>query len=259
MEGWLDMAFDLADLAAQIALPRFGRGALHATVKHDGSPVTDVDLAVERRLRGEIARRCPEHSVVGEELGVSGDGAWRWYVDPIDGTAPYLAGDRSWMTLIALTRDGEIVVGVADAPARGERWWASRGGGAYCNGSPLRVSTGTALEQATVADDWRRSIAGGVADGPLGALAASGGSTYPFRHHSFLAVAAGRADVAVVSKCGPWDYAAPKLIVEEAGGTFTDFAGQPNIDAGRAVVTNGHVHREVLDLLSPFRTDTEDG
>src|SRR5437660_12305507 len=100
----LDLALELADMAAQIAIPRFRDRRFTVTIKPDGSPVTDVDQAVERALRERIAERRPDHAVLGEEYGVTGDSEWRWYLDPIDGTSRFVEGDPNWMTFVALGR-----------------------------------------------------------------------------------------------------------------------------------------------------------
>src|SRR5690348_15360826 len=130
MRAELDLAFGLADLAASISLVRFQAQQFTVTIKPDGSPVTDVDVAVEDALRERLAQERPDQMVTGEERGTTGHSGWRWYLDPIDGTESYVNGDPKWMTLIALARDDQVMVGVADVPALGHRAWAARGGGA---------------------------------------------------------------------------------------------------------------------------------
>jgi len=121
------------------------------TTKPDGSPVTDVDVAIETALRASLARDRPGDMVTGEELGDTGPAARRWYLDPIDGTKRFIAGDPAWMTLIALAVDDRLVLGIVDFPALGERWWAVRGRGAFHDGRRLRVSTRARLADATSA------------------------------------------------------------------------------------------------------------
>ncbi|MGH2892754.1 MAG: inositol monophosphatase family protein [Solirubrobacteraceae bacterium] len=130
----LGLALELADIAAAIALPRFGDRDFTVTIKPDGSPVTDVDRAVERALRERLARRRHDHAVLGEEYGAAGDSEWCWYLDPIDGTSRFVEGDAGWMTLVALGHGQEVTVGVISTPARSHRWWASRGEGAFGDG-----------------------------------------------------------------------------------------------------------------------------
>lgn len=251
-DGLLDelaLAQELAELGAEIALPRFRDRDFTVTIKPDGSPVTDVDQAVEQALRGRIAESHPDHAVTGEEYGATGDSDWRWYLDPIDGTKHYVAGDPLWMVLVALAYRDRVQVGVVIFPALGQRWWAARGHGAFHDGERIAVSRTARLRDAVVADDWRQTLANGVTDHPLAALAARAGGVLPHEGYNFLSVAAGRADVALGLGAFSWDYAPATVIVQEAGGRFTDFDGGPRFDARRAVVTNGLLHDEVLAAL----------
>lgn len=253
LDADLELAFDLARLAGSIAVSRFRDQNFAVSEKADGSPVTEVDRAVEAALRERLARERPEHAINGEEHGRRGSSAHCWYLDPIDGTTRFIRGDPRWMTLIALAVGGRIVLGVVALPALGERWWASHGGGAFHDGHRVTVSDINRLTDATVNDDWRESLAHGETDTPLAAVAARCGRVRPHHGHSFLALAAGEVDVAVQIGSHPWDHAPVKIIVEEAGGTFTDFEGGDRIDTGRVVATNGHLHRDVLDVLSPWQ------
>lgn len=246
----LDLAIELADLAASISLPRFTRQEFTVTIKPDGSPVTDVDVQIEDALRDRLARERPDHMITGEERGTSGSSSWRWYLDPIDGTQSFITADPKWMTLIALARDDRVILGVADVPALGRRWWATRGGGAYRNGQPIRVSARSPLQDAIVNDTWYEDLATRAREHPLAAVAARAAATRPHQDDSFLAVAAGEADVAMHIGGESWDHAPQKVIVEEAGGRLTDFEGTDRIDTGRVVATNGPIHHEVLDLLT---------
>ncbi len=249
MHADLELALELSDIAAGIALPRFRDRDFTVTIKPDGSPVTDVDQTVERTLRERLAQRRPDHAVLGEEYGASGEGEWCWYLDPIDGTARFVDGDPNWMTFVALGRGEDVAVGVVSVPACSERWWAATGDGAFLNGERLAVSTVTRLGDATVNDDWRGTLENRIPGRPLTAVAGRARRVRPRNGHGFLAVAAGQADVALSGGGYAWDYAAPKVIVEEAGGRFTDLAGQARIDSRTALVTNGPLHDEVLDVV----------
>lgn len=240
---------ELADLAADIAVPRFRHRRFTVTFKPDGSPVTDVDQAVERALRERLGRERPDHAILGEEYGATGESEWRWYVDPIDGTSRFLEGDPNWMTFVALEHAGEIVVGVIAVPALDERWWACRGEGAFHEGERIAVSTTARLADAVVNDDWCGTLSENEPGSPLGAVAQRAALIRPYMGHGFLTVAAGIADVALGGGGYAWDYAAPKIIVEEAGGRFTDLAGRARFDSGDAVVTNGILHDEVLSVV----------
>lgn len=253
MQDELSFAFELADVAARVSLPRFTNGAFSVETKPDGSPVTEVDLEVERLLRRHIYASREGDAILGEECGISGrrNARWRWYLDPIDGTRRFVAGDPRWMTLIAVARDGELVAGVVDYPALGERWWASLGGGAFHDGLAVHVSEATDLSESVICDDWRQTIAtGDDPDHPLVRVAARCAHVTPHAGHASLAVAAGQADIAISTGGGPWDYAAPKLIVTEAGGRHSDFTGATSLDRRQAVITNGDLHDQVLDLIA---------
>lgn len=249
MHADLAYAFELADLAAEISVPRFRRSAFKVSAKPDGSSVTDVDIAIEAALRKRLAHDRPGHMVVGEELGEVGTSRWCWYLDPIDGTSRFTAGDPRWMTLIALAHGDEIVLGIVDLPALGQRWWAARGQGAYRDGNRISVSTRGHLDQAVVSDTWRQDLARRNTSHPLSAIADRCARVRSHQGHGFLAVASGDADIAVQVGSAAWDHAPLKVIVEEAGGRYTDFDGGHRIDRAGVVGTNGLLHQAVLDLL----------
>jgi histidinol-phosphatase len=241
----LDFALALADEADALSLPRFRAVDLHVETKPDLTPVTDADRAVERALRERIAHERPGETVLGEEEGDEG-GATRWIVDPIDGTKNFSRGIPVWATLIAFEHDGVVVCGVASAPALGHRWWAARGEGAYRDGERLAVSKIARLEEATVS--FSRS---GLHDPRTIALALSAWHAQPFSDFwAHLLVAEGGVDVAVEHVMNTWDNAVLQVVVEEAGGRFTDLGGSPRIDGGSAVSTNGLLHDAVLARLT---------
>lgn len=234
MSADLDFAIALADAADAISLPRFGAVDLRVETKPDLTPVTDADQAVERALRDRIARERPGDGVLGEEEGDSG-GATRWILDPIDGTKNFSRGIPIWATLIALERDGEVVCGVASAPAFGHRWWAARDEGAYCDGERLQVSSVARLEEATVSCTYARDLA------RLEPVVRHARGLGDFWQH--VLVAQGAVDVAIDAALARWDIAALELIVQEAGGRIGTL---PN---GQAVSTNGLLHDAVLDRV----------
>jgi histidinol-phosphatase len=241
----LDFALSLADDADTLSLPRFRAVDLRVETKPDLTPVTDADRAVERALREQIGRERPGEGVLGEEEGGSG-GPILWVVDPIDGTKNFSRGIPVWATLIALERDGVVVCGVASAPALGHRWWAARGEGAYRDGERLAVSRIARLEEATVS--FSRS---GLDDPRTIGLALAAWHAQPFSDFwAHLLVAEGGVDVAAEHVMNVWDNAVLQVIVEEAGGRFTDLRGDARIDGGNAVSTNGLLHDEVLARLT---------
>jgi histidinol-phosphatase len=231
----LDFALSLADDADALSLPRFRAVDLHVETKPDLTPVTDADTAVERALRERIARDRPGDGVLGEEEGDDG-GDIRWILDPIDGTKNFSRGIPVWATLIALEREGEIVCGVASAPALGHRWWAASGEGAYRDGERLHVSKVARLDEATVSCAHARDLA--VFE-PLVWHARAFGD---FWQH--LLVAEGAVDVAIDVVLARWDVAALEPIVTEAGGRLDTL---PN---GQSVSTNGLLHEAAFSRLA---------
>lgn len=250
----LELALALADVAAAMTVPRFERRDFQVEIKRDGSPVTNVDREVEQVLRTRLAAARPQDAILGEEFGEDGDSDRRWYLDPIDGTSWFVEGTLRWATLIALRERDVTVAAVIDLPALGERWWAAVGGGAFRNGRRVRTSARTPLATAVVANDARRPLEGMPRDHPLLAVSVRAGGIDSGDHDTFLAVAAGSADVAIGLHGFEWDFAPYPLILGEAGGRFTDLGGSPRIDSQNGLATNGLVHDEVLDAIRSPRS-----
>jgi histidinol-phosphatase len=253
----LALALELADLADSLTVAAFGRADLVVDTKPDRTWVTEADRGVETAVRGVLARRRPGDAVLGEEYGEEGKGPRRWIIDPIDGTSNFVRRVPVWATLLALEVDGSLRVGVASAPALGRRWWAGRGLGAWAcpPGGPavaIRVS-----EIDDVADAHLSSCGPeGWEDhgGPERLLALS---SRVWRERGFgdfwshVLVAEGACDIGLDPIVSLWDLAALQVIVEEAGGRFTDFAGVARADGGSAVSTNGRLHEKTLAALGP--------
>jgi histidinol-phosphatase len=252
MHADLSFALRLADLADAVTVERFRADDLVVETKPDLSPVTEADRAVERLLRKRIGEERPDHGVVGEEFGADQPGSARWILDPIDGTKNYLRGVPVWATLIALEREGRVEVGVVSAPALHRRWWAARGSGAFVNGRRMRVSQVADLADAVLSyaslTSWERH---GLGEQFL-TLARSCWRTRGFGDFwSHMLVAEGAADLAVEPEVELWDLAAPQVIVEEAGGRFTDLGGIPTPAGGSVVSSNGLLHDRVVTTLRP--------
>jgi histidinol-phosphatase len=252
MHADLSFALRLADLADAVTVERFRADDLVVETKPDLSPVTEADRAVERLLRKRIGEERPGHGVVGEEFGADQPGSARWILDPIDGTKNYLRGIPVWATLIALEREGRVEVGVVSAPALHRRWWAARGEGAFVNGRRIRVSQVANLADAVLSyaslTSWERH---GLGEQFL-TLAGSCWRTRGFGDFwSHMLVAEGAADLAVEPEVELWDLAAPQVIVEEAGGRFTDLGGTPTPAGGSVVSSNGLLHDQVVTTLRP--------
>lgn len=255
----LALAHRLADTARSISMARF-RGRFTSRAKADGSLVTEVDEAVEDALRALVKAERPQDAFLGEERGQEGHGARRWIVDAIDGTLSFAEGTEGWGTLIALEVEGRVVVGVCEMSPVDTRYWAHAGGGAFrarAGGAPerLRVGVSTALAHAQTfvpPDRWL------VTDAARVQAAAVEKATRRYAHshvdHPALKVADGSIDLAVFFLAGPWDLAAPAIVVAEAGGRFTDVAGEAGLTNG-AVFSNGRLHAAALEVLAAARAD----
>ncbi len=248
----LELALELADLADQIALARYRAADLRVETKPDSTPVTESDRAVESAMRERLSEARPDDAVIGEEMGETAgtSASRRWIVDPIDGTKSYLRGLPTWSTLIALEADSEIQVGVASMPALGHRWWALRGAGAFCDGEPIHVSAVGELGDAQLCwsgiQEWDEV-------GRLDALLALSRACWRTRGvgdaWQYMLVAEGVGDIAVDPSVSLWDLAAIKIIVEEAGGTFTDLSGVATAGGGSGLATNGLLHQAALEYI----------
>lgn len=259
LEADLALALELADRADLITLAAFGRPGLQVDTKPDRTWVTEADRAVEVSLREQIALSRPGDAVAGEELGEVGAGPRRWIVDPIDGTSNFVRRVPVWATLIALELDGRVVVGVASAPALGRRWWAARGLGAWA--CSLRAG-GDARPEAIGVSSVRHLADAHLSSGGPQEWDAWGGpsrlvdlAARCWRARAFgdfwshVLVAEGACDVGLDPVVSLWDLAALQVIVEEAGGAFSDFGGVARPDGGSALSTNGLLHAEVLAAL----------
>jgi histidinol-phosphatase len=251
--GELDAALAAAEAAAraagEVSLTYYRRG-FDVTVKPDQTPVTQADHESEEIIVETIARRFPDHGFLGEEFGQRGPRERCWIIDPIDGTRNFVRHIPVWATLIGLEDAGEIVVGVVHNPVTGELFSARRGGGARLNGVPVRVSGVAELGAAFFIHAGLGIVrAAGHWDGFAslidGTLNQRGFGDYM----GYTLVAEGKADIYAELDLKPWDLAPCKLLVEEAGGRFTDFAGNPTIYSGTALATNGRLHDSVLALL----------
>jgi histidinol-phosphatase len=251
----LRFAEHLADVADSISRRHFRRADTKVRAKADGTPVTEADEAIERQLREEIGSAYPHHAILGEEEGVSGEGSRaRWIIDPIDGTKNFSWGIPVWATLIALEVEGDIVCGVASAPALDERYTASRGGGAHRNGEPIRVSDVTEVGRARVGFTSGAEMGEpgwGEALQQLVRTAAHNRGIGDFYGH--MLVAAGSLDVMLEPDLAPWDIGPLIVIVEEAGGRLTDFSGKRQIYGRSCVTTNGRLHDDVLRIVGAAR------
>ena len=287
----LALAHALADLADAITLDRYQAQDLVITTKPDNTPVTDADRAVETAIREALATHRQSDGLVGEEFGSDKGSSGRyWVIDPIDGTKNFMRGVPTWATLIALVEvdaagNEEVVVGIASAPALARRWAAAKG-----HGATVRFNSGNSDFETgdTSGDDFvysdndsdfnslaltpneKRISVSKVSSLTDASISYSdfvgwGDRLEPFQKMlvaawrtrgigdfwSHMLVAEGAVDVAIEPSLALWDMAALDIIVREAGGSFTNTAGQSGPFGGSGVSTNGILHNAVINGLNP--------
>src|SRR6266481_1707150 len=246
----LNFAVRLAREAGDITCRHF-KGTFVAERKADSSFVTIADREAERSLRASIERSFPDDGILGEEEGEQiGTSQRRWIIDPVDGTYSFVHGVPLYAVLIGLEIDGESVLGVVNLPALNEIVYAARGLGCSWNDKPARVSPTKSLNEALLlATDFAAAEQYGF--GPaVDALQRkvnvrrTWGDAY-----GHVLVATGRADIMLDPVMNVWDCAALLPVVEEAGGTFTDWHGKRTIHGGNAISTNGLLFDDVMKTI----------
>jgi histidinol-phosphatase len=250
MDEILTAAIAAAKAAGEIALHYF-RTNLTVETKADCTPVTKADRECEARIIEILSAHFPDHGFLGEELGErSGRRNARWIIDPIDGTKNFIRGIPFFTTLIALEEEGEVTAGVMHAPALNDLLYARKGQGAFANGQQVQVSEVADLRDAMLIHGGLKDLKVRPCWQPFLQLVDATARQRGFGDalgHSV--VICGYAEIALEPEIKPWDVAASKIIVTEAGGRFSDFAGTPSIYTGSAVISNGRVHEEVLNIL----------
>ncbi len=251
----VDVGVRAAKLAGQLIL-QHATGPLQVRLKGPQDPVTEVDVLAEGLIRREIAEAFPDDEVLGEEtLKGSRDAERLWVIDPLDGTRNYTVGLPFFCVSIALTIQRRPVLGVIHDPLRDETFVAARGTGAFVNGRRLHPLAPKSVEQAVVhvgflpASNPRNpnlAIPVFLRLRPVIAAMRNLGSAAL----SLAYVACGRLDVALHDGLSPWDMLAAAVILEEAGGIITDFAGLGLSTHSTSVVAAGAqpLHRYVLDI-----------
>lgn len=244
----LDFAMELARAAGDHTLRYYGHLVDHAP-KGDGSPVTIADREAEALMRERIAKRFPDHGVLGEEFGETSPGARvRWILDPIDGTRSFMRGVPLYGVLVGVEVDGVASVGVAHFPPLRETVAAGSGLGCTWNGKPCRVSPVTRLSEALVLTTDPQALA---TDSGWAELQRRAGTVRGWGDcYGHALVATGRAEVMMDPIMNPWDSAPFLPILTEAGGRFTTREGVETIHGGSAVSSNGTLHQEVLEALA---------
>lgn len=255
----LELAVAAGREAGQLTLRYFCQDNYEVELKDDLSPVTVADRSAEEWLRQRIGAAFPRDAVLGEEFGATaGESGYRWILDPIDGTKSFVHGVPLYGTMIGVEREGRSLVGVVYMPGLDELIYAAVGEGAWhqtAGGPPrrARVSARSRLEEALFVTTAVKSFT------EVGRRAAYEGLEEACRItrtwgdcYGYLLVATGRAEVMIDPVMNVWDAAALQPILEEAGGTFTDWAGERTIHSGEGVATNGAVEAAVLEFTRPW-------
>ncbi len=254
----LRLAHVVADQVDALTMERFRAQDLKVETKPDLTPVTDADRSAEEIVRSQLSRARPRDAVHGEEMPDTGHGPRTWVVDPIDGTKNFVRGVPVWATLLALMDGDEVVLGLVSAPALHRRWWAANGSGAWTGRSisaaeQIHVSAVDRLEDASLSysdlSEWE-------AAGRLGEFFDLARRVWRTRAYgdfwSHVLVADGGVDISAEPELALHDMAALVPIVTEAGGRFTSIRGVPGPHGGSALVSNGLLHDEALEILDPL-------
>ena len=248
-----------ARAGGRAALPYFRRADLAVEWKADESPVTVADREAEQAIHAVVREAFPSDGWLGEETGTAaGTSGRRWIVDPIDGTRNFVRGVPLWAVLVACEEDtangSRVIAAAVGIPALDEWYEAVLGGGARCNGQPIRVSTASRLDQALWCFEtpgwFRKQGLAGVFEELVDCTALQRGLSDAYSH---MLVASGRAEIVVEPHLSVWDVAATSLVVNEAGGRFSDLDGTPSLRSQNAVVSNGILHEPLLDLIARRR------
>jgi histidinol phosphatase-like enzyme (inositol monophosphatase family) len=250
-------AAELARITGTVALRHY-RTNLTVETKSDGSPVTVADRAAEAAARAWVQSRFPQDGILGEELGEERAGAARrWIIDPIDGTKAFVRGTPLWGSLVALCEGERVLAGAAYFPAVDELVAAAPGAGCWWNGCRCRVSSVSALADATVLTTDERFPENPERAPGFRALARAASVSRTWGDcFGYLLVATGRAEVMCDGTMSVWDAAALQPIIEEAGGVFTDWSGVPTAFGGSAVATNRALADEVRAVLGQANSST---
>jgi len=249
---FLSTALEAARAAADV-IRRYYQRNLDITIKADKSPVTEADVETEKVIRALIGTRFPDHGFYGEETGQSAlDAEYLWLVDPIDGTKAFVREYPMFSTQIALMHRGRLIVGVSSAPVYGEIAYAEAGQGAWLNDKPIRVSAINTIEGAALSAGNLKTLAASPQWGRYGQLVTR---LHRIRGYGdflqYHLLAAGKIDAVVESDVNILDIAALAVIVEAAGGVFSDLHGRPlTLDTTSVLAANRPLHPQVLSALA---------
>lgn len=247
----IDTAIKAAKEGGQIALGYF-KHVPRVNYKPDKTPVTKADIEAEKAIRKIILNKFPDHGFIGEELENTNPKAkYQWVVDPIDGTKSFVRGIKDWGTLLAVLEDGKPIIGIYNSPATNEIFTCRKGKGTYLNNKKTHVSKVKDLEKSFIVhSSINHFIASNNVDNIVTIAKTAQGKRGASDCNGLNMLLKGQADVNISGHGSIWDYAAPAILTEEAGGKFTDFAGRFSLTSDTGIFSNGLVHKQVLNILN---------
>jgi histidinol phosphatase-like enzyme (inositol monophosphatase family) len=247
----LDFSVSIVKQSSSITLKYFGK-KISPSYKSNNTPVTIADYKCEEYLLKQIKKKYPHHSIFSEESGhEEKDSDFRWFIDPIDGTRNFMRNYSFWGTLLALEYKGEIIIGIISLPALNEFIAGAKGKGCFVNGSKSKVSKINTLDESyclfggldyLLKEKYKTKFF------KLNKKCAYNRGFGDCHGHSFIIN--GKAEIMIDPKTAPYDIAATKICIEEAGGKLTDINGKGTIYGGNALITNGKLHDKVLRLIN---------
>jgi len=248
----IEVAIEAARQAGNLA-NNFFTSQLKVSYKRKGhsSPVTQADKQAELLARKIISKKFPNHGFIGEEFGKTKPGAkYHWVIDPIDGTRDFIRGIPFWSTLIAVMENGKPIIGVCFYPASQELYTAQKNKGTYLNGKKIKLSKISKLNLSYLTISAAHHFASHKLVTQMVKLSeVAGASRYP-SNFGYSLLWKGKSEGYVAARGKIWDWAAPAIITEEAGGKYTDFKGNYSFDSDCALLTNGLIHNQVLKILN---------
>lgn len=246
----IDVAIDAARQAGELALKYF-KSQPKIEYKPDNTPVTRADRECEQLIRKIISRKFPDHGIIGEEFEAKNPSArFKWVIDPIDGTKDFVRKLPLWGSFLAVTENDIPIIGIVYFPVQDEMFVAQKGKGTYLNNRKTRVSKVSNLKDACIGyGSITRFREKGFQDGLIKLLEKPQNrrSMGPYGINQLLK---GNVDVEIEPAGSIWDFAAPALVVEEAGGKFTDFSGNFSLTSHLGVYSNGLLHNKVIKILN---------
>lgn len=248
----LNFAIDAAKKGGDLALSYFKK-VPKVSYKVDNSPVTIADRKTELLIKKLILNKFPQHGFIGEEFGKSNPKAkFQWVLDPIDGTKSFVRGIEHWGTLLALLENGKPIIGIYYSPATNEMFYCQKKMGTYLNGKRIYVSKVKNLSESfMVHSSINHFLSSNKVDNIIKIATVCQGKRGASDCNGINLLLKGKVDINISGHGSIWDYAAPAILTEEAGGKFTNFKGKFRLDTDTSIFSNGLLHKDVLKYLKP--------